>query len=123
MVTAEDDSNQLREPAVSWDYLEESTGGDQGFLRELVEQFWIDVDERLPLLQQAVTSFDPLVVQQLAHALAGSAGCLGAESLRHIALSIEAAARQSRSGQAQALWPQLETEVTRVRAAFSSLLV
>ena len=56
---------------VSLELLDEYTGGDRDFLRELTEQFWADLEERLPVLRRSALAFDGATMKGVAHAIAG----------------------------------------------------
>lgn len=116
------DMNAQSTSPVSLELLDEYTGGDREFLQELLEQFWLDLDERLPSLRQATSRFNGPVVKGLAHALAGSATCVGAEPLRERALDLEACGRDNQAHAAAALMAAFEFEIDRVREFFTGYL-
>lgn len=107
---------------VSMELLEEYTGGDLDFLKELTDQFWQDLEERLPRLRSAASSFDASTITSVAHAIAGSATCVGAETLREKALALEDCGRRSASREAPALLAEFESELQRVRDFFAEYL-
>ncbi len=96
--------------------LEEIICGDRDFLRELVEQFWSDLEQRLPQLQASVRQFDGPSVALLAHTIAGSAGCIAAERLRLKAKSLETCGLQRQYQVADSLLASFEEELELVRA-------
>jgi HPt (histidine-containing phosphotransfer) domain-containing protein len=108
---------------VSLELLDEYTGGDMDFLKELTDQFWVDLEERLPTLRRAASSpFDGAVLKGVAHAIAGSATCVGAEMLRERALALEECGRQSQVSSAPELLAAFERELQRVRDFFANYL-
>ena len=107
---------------VSVELLDEYTGGDRDFLRELTDQFWADLEERLPSLRRSVSPFDGATMKGVAHAIAGSATCVGAELLREKALALEECGRDSRIASAPALLAEFEAELQRVREFFDDYL-
>lgn len=107
---------------VSLELLDEYTGGDRDFLRELTEQFWADLEERLPILRRSASPFDGATMKGVAHAIAGSATCVGAERLREKALALEECGRACRVADAPALLTQFESELERVRSFFDDYL-
>lgn len=107
-----------QEPPISVADLEEIICGDRDFLRELVDQFWSDLDQRLPQLQASVSQFDGPNVALIAHTIAGSAGCIGAERLRLKAKLLETCGQQRQSHEAVSLLVSLEEEIELVRAFF-----
>lgn len=107
---------------VSLELLDEYTGGDLDFLKELTGQFWMDLEERLPRLRKATAPFDGPAMKCVAHAIAGSATCVGAEVLREKALALEICGRDTSGKEAPALLAEFEDEVQRVRAFFDDYL-
>lgn len=107
---------------VSLELLEEYTGGDRDFLRELTDQFWTDLEERLPTLRTSVSPFNGPRLKGIAHAIAGSATCVGAEILREKALALEECGSSNRAAGAADLLRDFESELARVRAFFDQYL-
>lgn len=110
------------QPPVSLELLEEYTGGDRDFLKELTDQFWLDLEERLPRLRDSVAPFHGPTIKSVAHAIAGSATCVGAETLREKALALEVCGRDSLVGQAPGILAEFEAELERVRLFFDDYL-
>ena len=100
---------------ISTQELEEITGGDREFLRLLTEQFWIDLDERLPQLRDSVANFDGPRLALLAHTIAGSAGCIAAFGLRERAKQLEQCGKERHAAGASQLLESLEAEICSVR--------
>lgn len=100
---------------ISTEELDEITGGDREFLRLLTEQFWIDLDERLPELRESVATFDGPRLALLAHTIAGSAGCIAAFGLRERAKRLEQCGKERQAAEASALLESLEAEIHAVR--------
>jgi HPt (histidine-containing phosphotransfer) domain-containing protein len=107
---------------VSMELLEEYTGGDREFLIELTDQFWADLEDRLPSLRRSASPFDGALMKDVAHAIAGAATCVGAEVLREKALALENCGRSSHVHLAPALLLAFETELQRVRDFFADYL-
>lgn len=59
--------------------LQESTGGDQEFLRELVTLYVKHWEDEWPQIEQAAEARDMVLLGQLAHALKGASLCMGAD--------------------------------------------
>jgi two-component system sensor histidine kinase RpfC len=110
------------ETPVSMELLEEYTGGDRDFLIELTAQFWEDLEDRLPRLRASVKPFDPAAMRDVAHAIAGSATCVGAEILRQRALALEECAKSANGLGASELFGAFEHELQRVREFFEDYL-
>lgn len=100
--------------------LDEIICGDHEFLRLLTEQLWAELDHRLPELRSAVSTFDGPVVANLAHTIAGSAGCVAARRLRDKAKALEACGLARHAGEAAGLLQNLEDELLLVRAFLDS---
>lgn len=109
-------------PSISTELLEEYTGGEREFIIELTEQFWIDIEARLPQLEAAVTTFNPEIVASIAHSIAGSASCLGAQPLSKKALALQECGRQKRGEAAESLLLELKEELKAVKAFFLDYL-
>jgi HPt (histidine-containing phosphotransfer) domain-containing protein len=107
---------------VSIELLDEYTGGDRDFLRELTDQFWRDMEERLPQLRASVETFDGSRLKAVAHSIAGAATCVGAEALREKTLALEECGKAMRAHEAAALLVDFETELARVREFFADYL-
>ena len=107
---------------VTVELLEEYTGGDPDFLRELTDQFWQDIDERVPVLESAIASLDGARLKSVAHAIAGAAGCVGAEVLREKALALEECGKTARVSEAVPLLAEFEAELQRVRDFFAEYM-
>ncbi len=104
------------ESPISVEELDEIICGDSEFLRLLTDQFWAELEHRLPELRAAVSTFDGPAVANLAHTIAGSAGCVAAQRLRDKAKALEACGLARHSGEAARLLQNLEDEVQLVRA-------
>ncbi len=87
--------------------LRERTGVDDEFLKQLLETFFCDADERLEQLTAAIVVNDREQIRQIAHALKGAAGSLGMSEMQALCLDLEMAAKEDRlldpAGHAQKL--------------------
>ncbi len=97
-------------------------GDDLDFMREVVETFFSEIEQRLPLLREAVDGFQGSQVYSLAHSCIGSAGCIGADSLQDKARALEQCGKTNDSAGAAALLNEFEQEVDKLRAFFSEYL-
>ncbi|MEO5704016.1 MAG: Hpt domain-containing protein [Candidatus Limnocylindrales bacterium] len=73
--------------------LRESTGGDDDFVRELVETYVAEATGYLDAMSLAVTTGDAAAVIRPAHTLKSSSATLGAMRLAAISRAIEEAGR------------------------------
>jgi HPt (histidine-containing phosphotransfer) domain-containing protein len=96
--------------------------GEPDILAEVVQVFLNSTPVRLSDLQQAITQNDAAAVKDLAHALKGSSGTLGARQMAELCLQLEMTGRSGDLGQSEALWLKLEEEFTRVRAVLEAEL-
>ncbi len=91
-------------------------GGDE-LLEELADLFLEDVPPRLEALREAIGSGDAPSVGQVAHALKGSSGNMGATRMASICAKLEAVGISEDLTKAPKLLDQLEAEFSRVRPA------
>ncbi|MEA2674552.1 MAG: hypothetical protein QOI92_1744 [Chloroflexota bacterium] len=97
--------------------LRESTGGDDDFVRELVEAYVSEATGYLTAMAAAVT--DPAAIVRPAHTLKSSSATLGAMRLAAISRDIEEAGRAGRVdglaadvSQAHATWTETLAALT-----------
>jgi HPt (histidine-containing phosphotransfer) domain-containing protein len=76
--------------------LRESTGGDDDFVRELVEAYVSEAMGYLAAMTAAAAAADPAAIVLPAHTLKSSSATLGAMRLAAISRGIEEAARAGR---------------------------
>ena len=93
-------------------------GGDRRLLRELVGVFVEEAPGRLAELRRAAAALDAATVERVAHSLKGSAGLLGAASLRAASAELEERALAKRVVDAADLVARVEGELERVLAFF-----
>lgn len=93
-------------------------GGDRRLLRELVGVFVEEAPGRLAELRRAAAALDAPTVERVAHSLKGSAGLLGAASLRAVSAELEERALAKRVDGAADLVARVEGELERVLAFF-----
>ncbi len=102
-------------PAIALEHLAEISGGDQDFERELLTTFVQDIEERVPVLQNAVKPFDGEKLRTTAHSIAGSASCIGAQVFREKALALEYCGRDGIAVEAPGHLQAFEDELARVK--------
>jgi len=121
----EDDGHSIPENPLDPDVLaglrELQQDGEPDLLAELVEIFVSDTELRLAALREAVESGDASGVEQIAHAIKGSAGNMGARSMSVLTADLQdIGASGDLAGAAQKL-EHLEEEYGRVRPALAEL--
>lgn len=78
---------------IDLDHVLAEIGGDEAFLRELVEEFLAIVHGQLATLRQAIADEEVAVVAREAHAIKGGAANLTAVDLSAVAATLETMAR------------------------------
>jgi HPt (histidine-containing phosphotransfer) domain-containing protein len=95
--------------------LRESTGGDDDFVRELVETYVAEATGYLEAMAAAVASGDSSAIVRPAHTLKSSSQTLGAMRLAAISRGIEEAGRAGRD-------TDLAADVERARSTWAQTL-
>ena len=96
--------------------------GEPDILGELIEGFLTDARVQLAALREAATQGDARVLEQVAHALRGNSGSLGARHMDPICAELEALGRLGDLAHAPVLVARLEAEFDRVREALTAEL-
>lgn len=107
---------------VSETFLDEMYGGDLNFMREVVTEFFKEIDQKLPELRDAAQNFNGQKLWSLSHAFIGSAGCIGAEHFQAKARALEACAQAKQAAEAPRLLQEFESEVDAIRQFFDDYL-
>jgi HPt (histidine-containing phosphotransfer) domain-containing protein len=95
--------------------LRESTGGDDAFIRELVEAYVSEATSYLEAMTAAAAAADPAAIVLPAHTLKSSSATLGAMRLAAISRGIEEAGRAGRVN-------DLAGDVEQARATWTATL-
>ena len=95
--------------------LRESTGGDDDFVRELVETYVSEATGYLDAMAAAADATDAGAIVRPAHTLTSSSATLGAMRLAGIARTIEEAGREGRTD-------ELAADVERAHTAWTATL-
>jgi HPt (histidine-containing phosphotransfer) domain-containing protein len=95
----------------------EITGGDQGFVDELVDTFIDDATTQIEALRAAAITGDAETIVRPAHSLKSNAANVGATELGELARELEADGRAGRVPDVAARIARVETEFTAVRDA------
>lgn len=102
--------------------LEDASGGDAEFLRELVDIYLEDAEVRLSELKEALISADSDSFGRTAHQLKGSSANMGAVSVSDWAKQLEQAGKTDGLAKAADMLPELEQAFARVRDELSSMV-
>jgi HPt (histidine-containing phosphotransfer) domain-containing protein len=92
-------------------------------LKELIEMFLEDTEDRLVKLREAVREGDAPGLRHGAHSLRGSSANIGAPTMAQISREIERAGDSDDLGEASELLGTLEQEFGRVRPALQTVLL
>lgn len=76
-------------PVLNPTRIQETTGGDPEFLRELMDLYLEDAQERLRELHAALEAADAEAVARCAHKMKGASSNVGAERIERLAIRIE----------------------------------
>ena len=105
---------------VDWQALLESSDGDQGFVRELVDAYIATADTELAALAAALSAGDAATMLGAAHTLKGASANLHAAAANAAAAQLEATARLGMNNKIPALAEQLAMEVRHTIAYLRS---
>lgn len=70
-------------------YLDQVSGGDRGFQRELLQVFIQDCETQLPQLRQAIAGYDAERMRRVAHRLKGASSNVGANAFCQVVRELE----------------------------------
>ena len=94
--------------------------GGSEMLSELTEMFLDDVSSRFPALREALEEGDASSVEQIAHALIGSSGNMGARRMAAICTELQYVGASGDLSRVPELLERLEAEFGRVRPALEA---
>jgi two-component system, sensor histidine kinase and response regulator len=94
--------------------------GDADLLSELSTMFLDDASSRLAALRETVEGGDAKAVEQIAHALKGSSGNMGAKRMAKICAELEYVGASGDLSYAPEVLGRLEEEFSRVRPALEA---
>jgi HPt (histidine-containing phosphotransfer) domain-containing protein len=117
-------STQATEAAAALDMarLEEATGGDLDFMRELLELYLGDVENHVSALEGAVAARSLGDVKKHAHTIKGSSSNVGATAVQRVALLLERAAGAGDQATVDARIVELRPALALVTQAAQQLL-
>ena len=93
--------------------------GDRELFQELVALFMVELADLLDQIRDAIARRDAKALERAAHSLKGSVGAFRAESARLAAQNLEDSGRRGDFEQAEAVFDELETKVTRLKDALA----
>ncbi|MCJ7682968.1 MAG: Hpt domain-containing protein [Desulfobacteraceae bacterium] len=96
-------------------HLQEITGGDSEFEREITELFLKDTGEHLSELKKAIDEGNATALEMEAHTIKGAGLNIGANKLGEHALALEKKGRSGAFEDAQNMLTELEAEFQRVK--------
>ncbi len=89
-------ADAISRPLIDWEYLNQLSGGQEDFERELILALVETLPSHLEALKQAVANVDLTQIEEEAHCIKGSSASMGALSIRYWAEILE---NEARSGQ------------------------
>jgi HPt (histidine-containing phosphotransfer) domain-containing protein len=110
-------------PALDRERLRESIGSDPKTAHEVLSEFLSATDGLLAALVQALETGDAAAIERAAHQLAGSSGMIGGAAFSQVCTEIEAQGKCGRTEEARTLFPRLQSEYTRLKAALEPFLI
>jgi len=100
---------------ISRDYLRQMFGDDPEFIKELLQLYLTDAQERVAALQAASVPLQWETIAHEAHQLKGASANVGAEGIRALAQQLEELARaQTEPAQVQQLIQQVVAAIAQV---------
>lgn len=93
--------------------------GDSELLREIIHIFFEDTPYKMEKLHQAIENNDATSVEMQAHSLKGSAGNIGANVIKEVALQMELAGKEKDLENARSLYKKLVDEFEKVKYLLS----
>jgi CheY-like chemotaxis protein len=97
--------------------LSEGTGGDEGFVSDLIEQFVTEAPDLVAAMRAGLDAGDADGVRRAAHTLKSNAATFGANELAAVCASLEDAAKRGELGDAPASLDAIVRQLDIVRVA------
>ncbi|MBN1933650.1 MAG: PAS domain S-box protein [Anaerolineae bacterium] len=97
-------------------------GGDREFFAELMRLLLHEIDQELPMMDQAIRDGDTETLMRLAHSLKGAAASLSAEPVRAAAHQLEMIGRSADLKAAPKAFEQLEKQISKLRTSADIIL-
>jgi HPt (histidine-containing phosphotransfer) domain-containing protein len=110
------DMDNLRNSgSIDMDSVLERVGGDESFLRELLDIYVEDFIEKYPQLEQAISKGDFNNIKEIGHSLKGSSGNLSLTGLHETAYGIELSGKENDIEQAKLYFIRLKEEFKKFK--------
>jgi HPt (histidine-containing phosphotransfer) domain-containing protein len=93
----------------------ERVGGDESFLKELLDIYIEDFMEKYPQLEQAIAEEDFDSIREIGHSIKGASGNLSLTGLQETAYGIELSGKEQNIEQAKLLFARLKEEFTKLK--------
>lgn len=93
----------------------ERIGGDEDFLRELLDLFLTDFSEKFIQLQRAVADGNFSLIREVGHSLKGASGNLSLLQLQKISQSLERAGKENNLEEAEKRLPELPASIQSLK--------
>lgn len=93
----------------------ERISGDTSFLQDLLNLFYQEFEEKMELLEQALSRGDTNQIREVGHSLKGASANLSLIPLQKLGLAIEMAGREKNLDQARVAIAALEPEFQRLK--------
>ncbi len=103
-------------PILDLDYLEQISGGDTAFMKELLDLYVTDTQSGLVAARSAATAPDLEKLEKQAHQIRGASADVGAHVMQTLAIQLEQEAEQKRLENAIKILTQLEAAFHAVTA-------
>lgn len=100
---------------IDMDSVLERVGGDESFLRELLDIYVEDFIEKYPQLEQAISKGDFNNIKEIGHSLKGSSGNLSLTGLHETAYGIELSGKENDIEQAKLYFIRLKEEFKKFK--------
>lgn len=100
---------------IDMDSVLERVGGDEAFLRELLDIYVEDFIEKYPQLEQAISQGDFNNIKEIGHSLKGSSGNLSLTGLFETAYGIELSGKENDIERAKLYFIRLKMEFKKFK--------
>lgn len=108
------ESDPTEEHPVNLDQLKQNIGDDKSLLQELIDIFIHTGPDMITAIKAALTAQDAKALTRAAHALKGTAGNFGAETVVRLAAKLESLGDDAQLAGTQQLLEDLERELNVV---------
>lgn len=105
---------------IDYSTLNESTGGDESFMEEVLDLYQKDFSEKYQQLQKAIEVKDFTMIRELGHGLKGASANLGLTYLQESASQMELAGEENNIDIAEKMFNLLGQEFQRLKDHLSS---